>query len=320
MNHVQEVTALPALTISRRKSTINFNMYTPRSLAHHLIWVFKGIQVFALVGKSGTGKSFRARLIAEKHGIDLIIDDGLLIRDNKILAGRTAKREKGILPAIRTALFTDPEHILDVKRALKKEKFKRILVVGTSVKMARKITGQLELPHPAKIITIEEIATLDEIEAATRSRNSEGKHIIPVPAIEVKRDYPHIFLDSVKIFFKNSFRFSKKTKMFEKTVVRPEYSKQGKITISETAISQMVMHCVKEYDVNLLVDKIIVSSNRNMYSLEVIIRVQFGTQITDILFQLQDYILKNIERYTGLILKEVNITVGNVTGKINGKK
>ncbi|MBA7538592.1 hypothetical protein ES705_30869 [subsurface metagenome] len=180
---------------------MNFNMYTIKSLTHHLIWVFKGIQVFALVGKSGTGKSFRARLIAEKHGIDLIIDDGLLIRDNKILAGRTSKREKGVLPAIRTALFTDPEHVLDVKQALKKEKFKRILIVGTSDKMAKKIARQLKLPYPAKIITIEEIATQEEIEAATRSRNSEGKHIIPVPAIEVKRNYPHIFFDSVKVFF-----------------------------------------------------------------------------------------------------------------------
>ncbi|MBA7538591.1 hypothetical protein ES705_30868 [subsurface metagenome] len=82
----------------------------------------------------------------------------------------------------------------------------------------------------------------------------------------------------------------------------------------------MVMHCVKEHDVDLLVDKIIVSSDRNMYSLEVIIRVQFGAQTADTLFKLQEYILRSIERYTGLILKEVNITIGSVTGKKNGKK
>lgn len=295
-------------------------MYTLKSIVHHLIWLLKGIQVFALVGKSGTGKSFRARLVSEKHGIELIIDDGLLIRDNKILAGRTSKREKGVLPAIRTALFTDPQHVLDVKQALKKEKFKRILVVGTSEKMARKIVQQLGLPHPAKIINIEEIATRDEIEAATRSRNAEGKHIIPVPAVEVKRNYPHIFFDSVKIFFKKGLHFGKKARMFEKTVVRPEYSKQGKVTISETAMSQMVMHCVKEYNADLIVEKIIVSSYRNQYSLEVVIRIQFGTQITDILYQLQEYILRSIERYTGLILKDVNITVGNITRKTDGKK
>ena len=54
----------------------------------------RGVTVFALVGRSGTGKSFRAKLVAQKFGIDLIIDDGLLIRDQKIIAGRSAKREK----------------------------------------------------------------------------------------------------------------------------------------------------------------------------------------------------------------------------------
>ena len=39
------------------------------------------VRTFALVGRSGTGKSFRAQLVAEKYHIQLIIDDGLLIRN-----------------------------------------------------------------------------------------------------------------------------------------------------------------------------------------------------------------------------------------------
>ena len=50
----------------------------------------KGIQVYALVGESGTGKSFRAKLVAQKYRIDLIIDDGLVIKDDKIIAGYSA--------------------------------------------------------------------------------------------------------------------------------------------------------------------------------------------------------------------------------------
>ena len=59
-------------------------------LFYYLMWFFKGIKVFALVGKSGTGKSFRAKLIAEKYGIEVIIDDGLIIKDNSIIAGKSA--------------------------------------------------------------------------------------------------------------------------------------------------------------------------------------------------------------------------------------
>ena len=36
-----------------------------------------GIKVYALVGRSGTGKSHHSKLVAQKHHIDLIIDDGL---------------------------------------------------------------------------------------------------------------------------------------------------------------------------------------------------------------------------------------------------
>ena len=59
-----------------------------------LISSFNHITVYALVGESGTGKSFRSRLLAEKYGINAIIDDGLLIQDEKIIAGHSAKREK----------------------------------------------------------------------------------------------------------------------------------------------------------------------------------------------------------------------------------
>ena len=52
----------------------------------------RGITVYALVGKSGTGKSFRARLLAEKLDVTYIIDDGLLIHKENIVAGRSAKQ------------------------------------------------------------------------------------------------------------------------------------------------------------------------------------------------------------------------------------
>ena len=90
-----------------------------------MLWRFRGIKVYALVGKSGTGKSFRARLLMQKYNIELMIDDGLLIRDQKIIAGKSAKREKAYLSAVRTALFTDRDHRKQVISMLEKEPFKR---------------------------------------------------------------------------------------------------------------------------------------------------------------------------------------------------
>ena len=57
------------------------------------------MDVIALVGPSGTGKSHRALLVAHKHQADAIIDDGILIKDGKIVGGHSAKKEKSRIMA-----------------------------------------------------------------------------------------------------------------------------------------------------------------------------------------------------------------------------
>ena len=98
----------------------------------NLIQTKKTCSVFALVGESGTGKSFRAKLLAEKYGITAIIDDGLLIQNDKILGGHSAKREKTYMGAVRVALFDDKEHRDEVAKALKKAKIKKNRMLKTN--------------------------------------------------------------------------------------------------------------------------------------------------------------------------------------------
>jgi len=166
------------------------------------LFALKRIKVFALVGESGTGKSFRAKLVAQKYGIEHIIDDGLLIKENKILAGHSAKKEKTFLAAVKVALFDEKAHRDEVARKLQSEKIRKILVLGTSDKMVNKIAARLQMPLPRKIIKIEDIASQEEIDKAIRTRRIEGKHVIPVPSIEIKRSYPGIFHDAIRIFKK----------------------------------------------------------------------------------------------------------------------
>jgi len=54
--------------------------------------LIENIKTYAFVGPSGTGKSYRAQLVASEHEINYIIDDGLLIKDNEIIAGNSAKK------------------------------------------------------------------------------------------------------------------------------------------------------------------------------------------------------------------------------------
>ena len=280
---------------------------------HDLLWFVKGVTVYALVGESGTGKSFRAKLLAQSYGIELIIDDGLLIKNDQILAGHSAKKEKTFLAAVRVALFDDKQHRDEIAKALQKLNFKKILILGTSEKMVVKITTRLQLPQPSKIIHIEDIATKEEIEQAIRSRRIEGKHVIPVPSIEIKQNYPKIFYNKIRVILKRKPFAPANSKVFEKSIVRPEFSKKGRISISEAAITQMVMHCVSEFDPQITVKKLTIKTSPESYRLIITADVPFGTQLAGKIHNLQQYIIENIEKYTGILIEEVSIIIDKVT-------
>jgi uncharacterized alkaline shock family protein YloU/adenylate kinase family enzyme len=278
----------------------------------HLIWVLRGVQVFALIGRSGTGKSFRSLLLAQKYSIELIVDDGLLIRDQKILAGRSSKREKAYLSAIKTALFTDDRQRREALQVLKRQKFKRILLLGTSLGMVTRIARRLELPAPTRVFTIEDISTEEEIKQAMKARKTEGKHIIPVPALEVKRNYPHLIYETIKIFFTRRFFRTEKQKMFEKTVVRPEFTQRGRLEISEAALSQMVLHCVSEYNPILKIEKIQVKRELAGFQMALHLRVPYGVELSRSIADLQKYIIENIESFSGIRLSKVDILISKI--------
>jgi len=280
----------------------------------------KGITVYALVGKSGTGKSFRAKLLAEKLDIPFIVDDGLLIFGDTILAGRSAKQEKLYVSAIKTALFLNPKQREEVKRILRERKTRKILLLGTSSKMVEKLASQLDLPPINQIIKIEEIASQKDIEAAIKSRFEEGKHVIPVPAIEVKRDYAQILSESIRIFFSGEKRKNgdQKSKFFEKSIVQPDFHKssnEGKITITEAALTQMIFHCIDEYDDEIQVKKVKIKVLKSGYSIVLNIIVFYGKPLTGGLDELSKYICDTIQRYTGIIIKDLEISVDEISAK-----
>ena len=288
-------------------------MRTP-GLLSRLQWRLKGVKVFALVGRSGTGKSFRAKLVSRKYGLDLIIDDGLLIKDQKILAGKSAKKEKVYLSAIKTALFDDRSHRNEVRAALDSQKFKRVLIIGTSERMVRRIADRLGLPTPFRVLRIEDIATEQEIQRAVHHREHGGKHGIPVPAVEVARDYRHILYETVKVFLKRGqFIFSKKARSYEKSVVRPEFGRPGKVTISEAALAQMVMHCADEYDPTIEINKVSVKNQTRGYTFAIHLNVPYGVQLSGNIHDFREYLIDNIERYTGIMIERVDVSIDTMS-------
>ena len=135
--------------------------------------VLAGIEIYAFVGPAGTGKSHRATHVAKQHGIDYIIDDGLVISRGRILAGRSAKSEINRLRAIKRAIFEYPEHRDEVVIYLIKHTPKKLMILATSTGMIDKITARLGLNSPVRTIEITEISTQEEINAALRERREK---------------------------------------------------------------------------------------------------------------------------------------------------
>ena len=63
------------------------------------------MKIYTLVGKSGTGKSHHATELCKNKNIESIIDDGLFIYRNNVIAGTSAKRQDTKIGAVKTALF-----------------------------------------------------------------------------------------------------------------------------------------------------------------------------------------------------------------------
>ena len=265
------------------------------------------MEIYALVGPSGTGKSHRALIVAKEKNIDIIIDDGLLIQGNHIVSGMSAKKEKSRIAAIRTALFTQEEHYLKAKEKIEELLPERVLVLGTSMGMINKIIQRLGLEKPKEIINITDIASDIEIRSAKRIRDVEGKHVIPVPTFEIKKDFSGYFLDPLKIFSKRGKEFSQS--LGEKSVVRPKFSYLGKYFISDITVSDIASHAAEQCKGIHKVIRTHVDSSEAGIVLHLEVVVTLPERLTLFIRDVQETIGDKVEQMTSLNVLTVNLTI-----------
>ncbi len=269
---------------------------------------FKGITVYGLVGRSGTGKSYHAKQVAAKNKITLIIDDGLLIKGDKIIAGHSAKEAPNFMAAVKAAVFDDEDDKNIITSALLKENARKILIIGTSEKMVNKIASRLDLPEPKKIIHIEEVSTPDDIETAMHIRFTEGKHVIPVPPIEITRSAPSIVFDSIRVKFGGVSHL--KPQISEKTIVKPEFSKPQEETLSEQNLQQMIKHSITEYDPVMKVKKVKgVRNPDRTYSITITLLLPPRHYIPSTISDLQQYVRDCLEKFGSIMVKSVSVEI-----------
>ncbi|MGM9539074.1 Asp23/Gls24 family envelope stress response protein [Anaerovibrio sp.] len=277
------------------------------------------MEVIALVGPSGTGKSHRALLVAHNNQADAIIDDGLLIKNGKIIAGKSAKREQNKVLAVKRAIFVLPGHAEEVCRAIEETKPVRILILGTSENMASKIAKALKLPEISRFVHIEDIATQSEMDKARFHRLREGKHIIPVPTIELKPHFSGYLVDPINSLLKKRREDGRRRHLGEKSIVRPVFSYYGKLIIDDWAIKAIVRKLLVDGDnvtkvADVRVEHVYKGDGEvGFESAGIIVGcdvvISYGKHIPTLVQKLQNQVRKDVEYMTGMVVKKVNITI-----------
>ncbi len=272
--------------------------------------LFEKIKVYGFVGPSGTGKSYRAQMVASEKGINFIIDDGLLIKDNEIIAGLSAKKAPTKIETVKHALFYNEEEKKPVRDAIKKYKPSKILILGTSDGMVQKIAANLSLPEVSEITYINEVATEEEMQTARHIRVTEGKHVIPVPTFELKKDFSGYLLDPLQIF--KSKGAGQKPYISEKTIIRPTFSYLGKFTISDTVFRQIMEYLATKMTGIYKVIRTRVNSTEVGPSIYMEVTVMYGYNMQECLREFKDKARKEIENLTAMNIVSLEVVAKNI--------
>ena len=240
---------------------------------------FEKIKVYAFVGPSGTGKSYRAQMVASENDINFIIDDGLLIKDNEIVAGLSAKKAPTKIETVKHALFLNKEE-------------------------------HLGLPQISKTTYINEVATEEEMKTPRHIRETQGKHVIPVPTFELKKDFSGYLLDPLQIF--KSKGIGEKPYISEKTIIRPTFSYMGKFTISDTVFRQIMENVARKIPEIYKVQRTRVTSSAEGPSIYMEVTIIYGCKVKDVLREFKERAKKEIDKLTSMNVVSLEVVAKNV--------
>ena len=268
------------------------------------------MKVYGFVGPSGTGKSYRAQMVASEKGINFIIDDGLLIKDNQVIAGVSAKKAPTKIETVKHALFYQDEEKEAIAKAIKKYKPSKILILGTSDGMVQKIAANLGLPEVSDITYINEVATEEEMQTARHVRVTQGKHVIPVPTFELKKDFSGYLLDPLQIF--KSKGAGQKPYISEKTIIRPTFSYLGNFTISDTVFRQIMEYLADKMPAIHKVIRTRASSTEAGPSIYMEVSVTYGYNMQQCLKEFKEKATKEIENLTAMNVVSLEVVAKSI--------
>ena len=186
----------------------------------------------------------------------------------------------------------------------------KILILGTSDGMVAKIAENLGLPQISKTTYINEVATEEEMKTARHIRETEGKHVIPVPTFEIKKDFSGYLLDPLQIF--KSKGKGEKPYISEKSIIRPTFSYMGKFTISDTVFRQIMENVARKIPEIYKVQRTRVTSSVEGPSIYMEVTIIYGCKVKDVLREFKERAKKEIDKLTSMNVVSLEVVAKNV--------
>ena len=197
------------------------------------------------------------------------------------------------------------------------------MIIGTSDNMVKKITKALGIQEPDRYIRIEDVATQKEIERAQHARLKEGKHIIPVPTMELKPHFKGYLIDPIKtIWRRRTLRKQDPDKIgqigsegFERSVVRPAFSYYGRLTFDDDVIIKLIRNGLKKVaGVDASSDIAFKKSpkGQNGLMLDMSVVIEHGHPVKPLMQQVQKSVRNELEYITGMSVERMSIKVKNI--------
>ena len=176
--------------------------------------------------------------------------------------------------------------------------------------MVQKIAANLGLPEISEYIYITDVATKQEMETARRIRVTEGKHVIPVPTFQIKKDFSGYLLDPLQIF--KSKGKGQKPYISEKSIIRPTFSYLGKFTISDLVFRQILEYIAVKTPAIYKILRTRVENYGEGAKIYVEVTVMYGYNVINGIKDFKDRARKEIEKLTAMNVVELEVVAKNI--------
>ena len=166
-----------------------------------------------------------------------------------------------------------------------------------------------------KTVYINEVASKAEIKKARYSRLQEGKHIVPVPTIELKPHFTGYFADLPYNIFSSQ---RKQEKDADRSIVRPSFSFYGKLLISDSALEDIIKIIGRKLEGVERITSIKVrrrSDNSKGIVISVEVVLYYGVKLFAVTKQFQAKIKEKIEYMTAMKVNNVNVSIRSLAVK-----